>query len=324
MAWSNRDGGPGGAGLRDVARGWRWGGRTLVPGSAEPHRVTSLPREFTTSWARTPAARATRSAAQAYALAPLLRSQLSMSVYGAETLAELSGPAVFVANHSSHLDAPLLLCALPSSLRDRTAVTAAADYFFGSMFRAVSTALVFGTVPIERRGGAPSTTPVDLLADGWNLVIFPEGTRSADGMVGRFRFGAAQLALTQGVPIIPVGIRGSYAAMPRGRSWPKPGRPPVTIRFGRPLHPRPGDDLRELTGRVSDEVARLLDEDATTWWDAVRRPADTSGAAGTPLSGTLESHDGAAGSGAAGIARWRRVWAATEPTEPSGPRSPWD
>jgi 1-acyl-sn-glycerol-3-phosphate acyltransferase len=243
-------------------------------------------------------------------------------------LPALAGPAVFVANHSSHLDAPLLLCCLPPEVRERTAVTAAADYFFASMWRAVSTALVFGTVPIERRGGAPSTTPVDLLAAGWNLVIFPEGTRSADGMVSRFRFGAAQLALTQGVPLIPVGIRGSYAAMPRGQSWPKPGRPPVTVRFGSPIHPRPGEDLRGLTARLSDEVARLLDEDATTWWEAVRRPADTSGAAGTPLSGTLggggAASGGGVGGGAAGIARWRRIWAATEPPDPAGPRSPWE
>lgn len=308
--------GPGGAGLRDVARGWRWGGRTLVPASAQEHRPPVAAREFPTSWARHPAARVTRSAAQAYGLAPLLRSQLSLTVHGAEGLSSLDGPAVFVANHSSHLDAPLLLCSLPAQMRDRTAVTAAADYFFGSWFRGVSTALMFGTVPIERRGGAPSTTPVDLIADGWNLVIFPEGTRSEDGMIGRFRFGAAQLALTQGVPVVPVGIRGSYAAMPRGRSWPTPGRPPVSVRFGRPLRPADGEDLRGFTGRIGAAVARLLDEDATTWWEAARRPADTSGAAGTPLSGSATAVGGAA--------RWRRIWAATEPPKPTRDRSPWE
>jgi 1-acyl-sn-glycerol-3-phosphate acyltransferase len=248
-----------------------------------------------------------------------MRSQLSMSVHGTEVLEALRGPAVFAANHASHLDAPLLLCALPPEIRERTAVTAAADYFFGgNLWRAYSTALVFGTVPIERRGGAPSTTPVDLLTAGWNLVIFPEGTRSADGLVGRFRFGAAALALTQGVPVVPVGIRGSFAAMPRGRSWPRPGRPPVTVRFGRALRPVDGEDLRRFSGRLAGEVARLLDEDATTWWAAQRRQPDVSGAAGTPLTGRMP-----AGRGEPIPARWRRVWAATEPAKPGRSGSAW-
>ena len=56
-----------------------------------------------------------------------------------------------------------------------------------------------------------------MLADGWSLVIFPEGTRSKDGWMGTFRMGAAFLAHEHGVPVVPVAHRGTFAAMPRGR-----------------------------------------------------------------------------------------------------------
>ena len=62
--------------------------------------------------------------------------------------------------------------------------------------------------------------PAELLADGWSLIVYPEGTRSPDGFPGRFRMGAAWLAVQHQVPVIPVGLRGTYAAMPRGANWP--------------------------------------------------------------------------------------------------------
>src|SRR6185436_9060668 len=134
-------------------------------------------------------------------------------------------------------------------------------------------AILFNTFPIERRGGSMSTTPADLLADGWSVLVFPEGTRSADGWVGRFRLGAAALAVENRVPVVPVSIRGSYAAMPRGRGWPRPGRMPVSVRFGDPVTCGAGESVRDFGERIHGAVAQLLDEDASTWWDAVRRAA---------------------------------------------------
>jgi 1-acyl-sn-glycerol-3-phosphate acyltransferase len=319
--------GKNGAGLRDIARGFRWGSRPAVPRSAEPFRPTPAPREFPTAWARTPTARALRAAAQAGGLKPLLHSQLSPRVAGLDVLAELRPPVLFVANHASHLDAPLLLCSLPPAWRARTAVTAAADYFFENWWRAVSTALMFATVPIERRGGSPSNTPGDLLDDGWNLVIFPEGTRSTDGARHRFRLGAAHLAIARDLPVVPVGVRGSYAAMPRGRAWPIPGRPAVSVRYGRPLRPTPGEDVRGFTRRLSAEVGRLVDEDATSWWESLRRAEELpAGAIGTAATAAAAGAAGAVGRREAEPvpARWRRVWASTEPVESHRRRSPWD
>ncbi|EIV92198.1 lysophospholipid acyltransferase family protein [Frankia sp. QA3] len=397
-----------GVGLREAARGFRRGGPPWAPVGEAGRAARPAAREFPTGWARSGAARTTRAAFLRGVMNPLLHVSLTADAHGAEVFDTVRDtPVIIVSNHTSHLDAPLLLCSLPGWVRSRTAVTAAADYFFGSVWRGASSALAFATVPIDRSGGAPSSTPMDLLRDGWNLVIFPEGTRSRDGARGRFRLGAAYLAINAGVPVVPVGVRGAFAAMPRGRSWPVPGRPQVTVRFGRPLRPVPGEDVRTFTARLAAEVDRLCAEDATSWWDATRaalaeQPSDSptppapGGRGGPPRQPTAADHadgdadglfpaagpalagpalggprlrggdDGANGSPSAGgaaptaavgeartlgrhrpraaarsgtgpvsisarlrgapgtpTARWRRIWAATEPLPRSTSRSPW-
>ncbi|GAB2586155.1 lysophospholipid acyltransferase family protein [Kribbella endophytica] len=287
--------------VKQVARGWRWGRRTQVPRSAEPYVIPKESSVFPTRWARTPAAIAVREVLQKGALNSVLRFEVNPQVSGLDSLLKLDGPALIVANHSSHLDTPLVLCTLPDAMRRKTAVAAAADYFFDTWWRATASAIVFNTFPIERRGGKLSATPGDLLADGWNVVVFPEGTRSPDGWMERFRMGAAYLAVEHNVPIIPVGIKGSFAAMPRGRGWPVPGRPTVAVRYGDPLHAAEGESAREFAPRISAAVSALLDEESTTWYEARRRVA----------TGASPSQSGP------DAARWRRVWESTTPIKGS-------
>lgn len=298
--------------VRDVARGWRWG-------SPAPRPAGWQRREFPTAWARSPAGLAARGAILDGIFRPLLAAEVTGVTHVDPRLGATRRPVVLVANHASHLDTPLVLTALPRPLRERTVVVAAADYFFGAAWRAVGTALAFGTVPIERRGGTPSRTPGRLLESGWSLLMFPEGTRSPDGQLGPFRTGAARLALAAGAPLVPVAIRGTYAAMPRGRSWPLPGRPVVHLRLGAPLAALPGEDAAGLTLRARREVARLLDEDAGDWWSSLRVADDELPAPG-PRSAQLPS---AAGDAAAQPARWRRVWGNTEPLVRPGPPRAW-
>jgi 1-acyl-sn-glycerol-3-phosphate acyltransferase len=294
--------------VRLVARGWRWGRRPQVPRSAEPYVIPKETSVFPTKWARTPAAMALREVLQKGALNSVLRYEVNPQVSGLDALGKVNGPALIVANHSSHLDTPLLLCTLPDAMRRKTAVAAAADYFFDTWWRATASAIVFNTFPIERRGGRLSSTPGDLLADGWNVVVFPEGTRSPDGWMERFRMGAAYLAVEHGVPVIPVGIKGSFAAMPRGRGWPIPGRPTVAVRYGDALRPAEGESAREFAPKISAAVSALLDEEATTWWEARKRVA----------AGTSPSQSGP------DAARWRRVWEQTAPLEtPAEKRRAW-
>jgi 1-acyl-sn-glycerol-3-phosphate acyltransferase len=282
--------------VRLVARGWRWGRRPQVPRSAEQWVPAPRSTVFRTDWSRRRPAIAAREVAQRAALEPLFRTQVRTRVEGLDLLARITGPVVFVANHASHLDTPLILLSLPDEWRRRTAVAAAADYFFDTWWRAVGSSLLFNTFPIDRHGGTMAATPGQVLADGWSLVIFPEGTRSSDGWMGDFRMGAAFLAKEHGVPVVPVAHRGTFAAMPRGQGWPARGRRQLTVRFGEPLVAGPDESVRAFAPRIKDAVAALLDEDRSTWWEARRRA----------VSGTTPDPGGPQ------VAQWRRVWAQTE------------
>lgn len=281
--------------VRQVARGWRWGRRSQVPRSAEPHVLPAPSTVFPSDWSRRRPAMVAREVAQKGALEPLFRSQVRTRVEGLDVLERIDGPVIFVANHASHLDTPLILLSLPDAWRRRTAVAAAADYFFDTWWRAVGSSILFNTFPIDRRGGTMSATPAEVLADGWSLVIFPEGTRSTDGWMASFRMGAAYLAHTCDVPVVPIAHRGTFAAMPRGSGWPARGRRQLTVRFGEPIRPREGESVRDFAPRVRDAVAALLDEESSTWWEARQRAA---GGATPDPSGP-------------DVAQWRRVWEQT-------------
>jgi 1-acyl-sn-glycerol-3-phosphate acyltransferase len=168
---------------------------------------------------------------------------------------------VFVANHSSHLDTPTILRALPLKWRQRTAVAAAADYFYKRRLVAQAVALIFNTVPLQRRGGGlgdGSMTHVDRLIDQrWNLLMFPEGTRSRDGRLGKMRSGAAVIAQQHHVPIVPIFVKGTHEAMPPGRNWPKrlkrrflSRRHRVEVHFGTPIWPGTDEPRGEVMARV--------------------------------------------------------------------------
>jgi 1-acyl-sn-glycerol-3-phosphate acyltransferase len=182
-------------------------------------------------------------------------------VAGQEHLDGLTGPVVFVANHNSHMDTPVILRALPGRWRRRTAVAAAADYFYDKRRKALSASLVFGTVPIDRNSragvGPAQTAHLDrLIGDGGSLLVFAEGTRSRDGRVGRLRSGAALLASEHHLPIVPICVAGTREAMPRGHHWMvfKAGRPgtrhQLEIQFGNPIVPRADERPSEVMERV--------------------------------------------------------------------------
>ena len=295
--------------VRTVARGWRWGvgRRALVPRSAEPFVPPRSTRVFPTRWARTPTTNAVREVVLGVGFHALLRSQLKVRAHGTDVLERLEGPVVFVANHSSHVDTGLIMTTLPPRWRRRTAVAAAADYFFDTWWRAAGSAVLFNTFPIERRGGTLSNTPGYLLADGWSIVVFPEGTRSRDGWTGPFKLGAAFMAIGSGVPVVPVSLKGTFNAMPVDQAWTSPGRRTVSVRYGEPVLPEQGEGPRELGRRVELAMAALADEDTTDWYSARSRAA-----AGTnpPTSGPE-------------AARWRRVWESSQNPRTQGRRTVW-
>jgi 1-acyl-sn-glycerol-3-phosphate acyltransferase len=213
------------------------------------------------SWARCGYAKAARAALLTFGLGPMIDWYVRNRVVGDEVFDTLEHPVIFVANHSSHLDTPTLLRALPPKWRRRTAVAAAADYFYNTRWKASGVALLFNTVPLGRKGGGlgnGATDHVDrILDEGWNLVMFPEGTRSRNGRVGKVHSGAAVIAAQHGIPIVPIYLSGTHQAMPAGQNWPRriPGpllsrRHEVEVRFGDPIRPHKTDDPRDVMERV--------------------------------------------------------------------------
>jgi 1-acyl-sn-glycerol-3-phosphate acyltransferase len=300
-------------------------GKARTPRSALVHENKVRKAGFGTAWARTPTGRAARRVLQTGVLKPFTWSQVRPQIDGLDHIENLTGPVVFVANHSSHLDAPLIIGSVPARMRQRLAVGAAADYFFDVRWRAVITTLIFNAFPIERRGSdrQRSLAP-QLLAQGWNLLLFPEGTRSEDGWMGQPRLGPAHLCVQRRVPMVPVILRGTYAAMPRSRNWPMPGQPKVIVRYGRPLHPEPGEGARGMHQRMVEAMSRLWAEDELGWYGSLR--AQAKGELALP-SGPLEpaAPDGDGTRAVVPSGSWRRTWEASRPLPKDTERSRvWD
>jgi 1-acyl-sn-glycerol-3-phosphate acyltransferase len=205
-------------------------------------------------WARSAAAGAVREVLLLGILGPLIDLYTRTRVHGREHLTALQPPLVFVANHSSHMDTPVILRALPAAWRRRTAVAAAADYFYRVPWLAHVVSLAFNTVPVERKGAGSEAASglARLIGEGWNLLVFAEGTRSRDGTVGRLHSGAALLAAEHRVAIVAVYVSGTHAVMPPGRGWMRRARArqPIAVHFSPPIWPREGEHRTEVMERV--------------------------------------------------------------------------
>ena len=128
----------------------------------------------------------------------------------------VTGGVLFVSNHQSNFDIPIILGFVP---RDKGFI-AKMELYKVPVFRTWMTNL--GCVFIDRRDARQSlealSQAAERLKEGHSLVIFPEGTRSSDGKLGRFKSGSLRLVLNSNVPIVPVTINGSMNIMPKGTS----------------------------------------------------------------------------------------------------------
>jgi 1-acyl-sn-glycerol-3-phosphate acyltransferase len=269
---------------------------TLPDTVERPKAKSTLGADYQTGWARRYPARVARVLLLQGIVKPVLQALASPTINGLDRLEDLDGPAIFAANHHSHLDTPLVLSSVPEPWRHHMFIVAAADYFFGNRVTAPLSALVIGAIPMERNkvGRKSADDAAELLGDGWSMLIFPEGGRSPDGWGQPFRGGAAYLALRCGVPVVPIHVEGTGRILRKGRSVPTPS--PTTITFGRPLRPVEGEDSRRFAARIETEVAALADEDATDWWQARRR-------AHAGASPSLQGPE---------LGAWRRTWALGE------------
>jgi 1-acyl-sn-glycerol-3-phosphate acyltransferase len=150
-------------------------------------------------------------------------------VEGAEHV-PADGPCVIAANHTSYIDPIVLWMGCPRHVRfivDR-------EQYLRPLVHWV--AVRTGAIPVENDPRDLGSLRRALLAlkQGSAIGIFPEGGRSDDGSLKTGKPGAALLALRAGVPLLPAGIVGAFAAYSRHRRFPRPG--PILVRFGEPIN----------------------------------------------------------------------------------------
>ena len=143
---------------------------------------------------------------------------------------------IMVANHTSHLDALTLGAALPWRLRRFAFPIAAGDVFFETPAVSIFSAMMLNALPMWRkRCGAHAMAELRerLVGDRAIYLLFPEGTRSRDGKMGKFKPGLGMILGGADVPIVPCHLAGTFAALPPHRKIPR--RAHIRLRIGKPL-----------------------------------------------------------------------------------------
>jgi 1-acyl-sn-glycerol-3-phosphate acyltransferase len=158
-----------------------------------------------------------------------------------------NGPLLVLSNHQSHLDPVLLGVACPRQLR----AMARKSLFFGPLGWMIRS---LGAVPIDRGGSGISGIKaiLTLLKNQEAVIIFPEGTRTRDGLLQSFQPGFAAIARRSNATIVPVAICGAFEAMPRGKVFPRPW--PISLVFG------PAISTSEIAALSDDELVQLVHE----------------------------------------------------------------
>lgn len=195
------------------------------PYRTEPHR-----------WQTAPWAQLVRRAGRYWTTTRYVRQFCRpLTVEGRDDLTGFAGPAIVIANHSSHLDSPVVFSALPPSIANRLAMAAAADKFYAARKKRTWWYSLFqNAFPVNRGGGTKQLDyPLALLKRGWSILIYPEGGRSKTGQIARFKAGPTIMAMTAKVPVIPIYMEGLRAVMPKGSREPRAAA--VSARLGRPV-----------------------------------------------------------------------------------------
>jgi long-chain acyl-CoA synthetase len=212
-----------------------------------------------------------RGASLATWILPIARLFAWIRVEGREHLASLEDPVVFAANHQSHMDTPVILAAMPRRVRARVAVAMAKEFFDAHFYPERHTprerftnglnyylaAGFFNAFPLpQREAGARQTLRYigSLVADGFSVLIFPEGRRTEHGGIGPFRPGIGMIGSRLDVPVVPVRIDGLDRVLPPAARMATPGR--VTVRFGAPIRLR-GEDYPALALEIEAAVRAL-------------------------------------------------------------------
>ena len=165
---------------------------------------------------------------------------------------------VYMSNHQSHLDIPMLYATLPSpSIRMLAKTELFRIPLWGRGLREAE------FVEVDRSNHAAAVRSIDhaarLLRDGVSIYLAPEGTRSRDGRIGKLKKGGFHLAIGTGAPIVPVAIRGTLQILPRGGKVMRSGQR-VSVRIGAPIDVA-GRDMSDLMTQVSEFLVQNVEND---------------------------------------------------------------
>ena len=194
------------------------------------------------------------------AIRAIFNSYFKFSVKGQENV-PVKGPLIFCSNHSSFLD-PIVVSA---------ATTFHQIHWIGKFEHFVEDPIVksifsmWSAIPIHRGQSdqAAMQKAIDHLNIGHCIGVFPEGTRSLDGKIGKFHNGAAKLAVTTGATIIPIGVVGMIKVLKKGQMLPKPV--PVSLEFGNPIYTwdikgrqEEWELVKDVTAKLEVEIKRIV------------------------------------------------------------------
>lgn len=196
----------------------------------------------------------TRRGARLWARIILWAACVRLRVVGADEVPP-NTPVVFMANHESWLDIPVLLAAIPGQVRFLAKKSLFSVPFLGWAMRAM------GFIPVDRENRREAIRSFEQAAQrirsGRSVLVFPEETRTQDGELLPFQRGGFLIALKAALPIVPIGLSGPRRCLPKRSYLLRPGR--VTVRFGAPI-PTAGLGVTakgELMERTRNAVAAL-------------------------------------------------------------------
>jgi 1-acyl-sn-glycerol-3-phosphate acyltransferase len=188
--------------------------------------------------------------AQAWSWLILKTTGVRVAVTGLDKL-DPGRSYVFAANHQSIYDIPIVFASLPYQLRIVAKDSLGRIPFLGWHLRRTGHLLVDRSKP----GAAVVKKMARLVGEQRSLIVFPEGTRSVDGTVARFKGGSFMLALEAGVPIVPISIAGSRHVMRKGRLMVCPGEVTVTVHSPIETAAVTRDAVRDLSKTVHARVS---------------------------------------------------------------------
>ena len=206
---------------------------------------------------------AARAVLIAFLLYPVMAIFSRRRTYGREVLGSIDGPVIFAANHLSVADNPAVLLALPWRWRLRLATAASEEVMRGrGRVQSFFAAFISNGFHISQTGPIRASMAycANLVEARWSLLFFPEGIRSDDGELGKFKPGIGLLASAIGVPVVPVHIKGTDSVLAKGGS--RPHRGTIEVRFGQPIRIPEGMKYDAAAQTIRDAIAALSTETA--------------------------------------------------------------